>query len=160
MSLQPNDLEIPGFTGIVRLFPLSNLVLFPSVMQPLHIFEPRYRKMMRHALEGDGLIAMALFKHNIDTSAPSYPTQTQAIHDIVTVGKILAHVELEDGRFNLLLKGISRAQIVREIATEQPFRMANVQLLREPSVPQSLERELRGELVNAYLCHAENDSSQ
>ena len=48
------------FSGIVRLFPLPNLVVFPHVMQPLHIFEPRYRAMLEEALDEDGLIAMAV----------------------------------------------------------------------------------------------------
>src|SRR5436309_2528627 len=48
------------FTGTARLFPLPNLVLFPHVVQPLHVFEPRYRQMTADALAGDRLIAMAL----------------------------------------------------------------------------------------------------
>ncbi|HJS07899.1 MAG TPA: LON peptidase substrate-binding domain-containing protein, partial [Pirellulales bacterium] len=48
------------FSGVVRLFPLPNRVVFPHVMQPLHIFEPRYREMLNDALDGDGLIAMSV----------------------------------------------------------------------------------------------------
>ncbi len=48
------------FAGKVRVFPLPNLVLFPHVMQPLHIFEPRYRELLEDALAGDRLITMAL----------------------------------------------------------------------------------------------------
>ena len=50
------------FSGTVRLFPLPNLVMFPHVVQPLHIFEPRYREMLEDALEHDRLLAMALLQ--------------------------------------------------------------------------------------------------
>ncbi len=148
MSLQRSALEIPDFTGIVRLFPLPNLVLFPNVLQPLHIFEPRYRKMMRDALDGDGLIAMALLKSE---GSPTSLNNIQAVHNVITVGKIIAHVELEDGRFNLLLKGISRATIIREIATELPFRMADVHLLSEPEIEHSAGQKLQDQLVESYM---------
>ena len=51
---------LAGFAGTARLFPLPNLVFFPQVMQPLHIFEPRYRQMTADALAGDRLIALVL----------------------------------------------------------------------------------------------------
>jgi len=57
-----DDEALAGFTGEARLFPLPNLVLFPHVVQPLHIFEPRYRQLTADALSGDRLIAMALFQ--------------------------------------------------------------------------------------------------
>ena len=50
------------FSGVARLFPLPNLVLYPHVMQPLHIFEERYREMLEDAIADDGLIAMALLE--------------------------------------------------------------------------------------------------
>ncbi|MCC7084863.1 MAG: LON peptidase substrate-binding domain-containing protein, partial [Pirellulales bacterium] len=49
------------FAGTARLFPLPNLVMFPHVLQPLHIYEPRYRAMLEEALDDDKLIAMAMF---------------------------------------------------------------------------------------------------
>ena len=60
MSQDPLTLE--NFTGTVRLFPLPNLVLFPNVAQPLHVFEPRYRQLMADSLAADRLIAMALLQ--------------------------------------------------------------------------------------------------
>ena len=51
---------LANFMGTVRLFPLPNAVLFPQVMQPLHVFEPRYRQLAEDALAGDRFIAMAL----------------------------------------------------------------------------------------------------
>ena len=60
LSFDDLSFSVESFSGTARLFPLPNLVLFPHVMQPLHIFEPRYRSMLEDALASDGLIAMAL----------------------------------------------------------------------------------------------------
>ena len=61
------------FSGVARLFPLPNLVLYPHVMQPLHIFEDRYREMLEDALAGDRLIAMALLEPGWETDYESRP---------------------------------------------------------------------------------------
>ena len=119
----PNS-ELPeNFSGIVRLFPLPNLVLFPGVVQALHIFEPRYRKMMEDTLAGDRTIAMCLPKEGLGNQ------RVPEIHGVICIGKVVAHAEVEDGRYNLLLQGIARAKIVRELGVEQPYRMAEVEIL-------------------------------
>ena len=87
----------PGFSNIVRLFPLSNVVLFPGVVQTLHLFEPRYRSLMADALSADELITMAYQMPEGQSSIVERP----AISDTVCVGKILSHTELEDGCYNL-----------------------------------------------------------
>jgi Lon protease-like protein len=112
----------PRFTGLVRLFPLPNLVLFPGVVQPLHIFEPRYRQMIEDALAADELVAMALMKPGWEPHYEGRP----AIYSTVCIGKIVTHARLDDGRFNLLLQGLQRAAIEREIATDRLYRMAEV----------------------------------
>ena len=56
------DEALENFQGVARLFPLPNLVMFPHIVQPLHIFEQRYRDMVREALATDRLIAMVLLK--------------------------------------------------------------------------------------------------
>src|SRR5262245_36186596 len=109
------------FTGSVRLFPLPNLVLFPHVVQPLHIFEPRYREMMEDALAGDGLIAMVLLAPGWERGYEGRP----AIAPVACLGKILSHERLADGKFNLLLRGVSRAAIRREHPAERAFRQAD-----------------------------------
>lgn len=120
------NLALPdNFSGIVRLFPLPNLVLFPGVVQALHIFEPRYRKMIEDSLAGDQTIAMCLPKED------SGKNRTPEIHDVICIGKIVAHAEVEDGRYNLLLQGVARAKIIRELNIEQPYRMAEVEILAD-----------------------------
>ena len=146
MSLAEANLDLPAnFAGIVKIFPLPNLVLFPGVIQPLHIFEPRYRCMMRDALEGDQLIAMATLKADHGAVESRRP----AIFSTVCVGKIVTHNELPDGRFNLLLCGARRASVIRELPSELPYRMADVRLL-EPG-PSDLPAEQAGPMRKQVL---------
>lgn len=115
------------FSGRVRLFPLPNLVLFPHVVQPLHIFEPRYCEMLHDALAGDRLIAMALLEVGWESHYQCRPKIAQA----VCVGKIISHTPTEDQRHNILLVGVKRARIVREIEPPRSFREAEVQILED-----------------------------
>src|SRR3954471_21363862 len=105
-----SDTSLNPDRGVIRLFPLPNLVLFPGAMQPLHIFEPRYRQMTVDALAGDRLIGMALPRPGWENDYVGKP----AIHPVVCVGRILAEQRLADGRFNILLRGLRRARVVEE----------------------------------------------
>jgi Lon protease-like protein len=118
---------LAGFCGAARLFPLPNMVFFPQVMQPLHIFEGRYRQMTADALAGDRLIALVLPRPGWEADYGGCP----AVHSVATLGKIVADQQLEDGRFNILLKGLSRVQIVQEIPQSKLYRKAKVELLAE-----------------------------
>lgn len=120
---------LANFTGVARLFPLPNLVLFPHVLQPLHIFEPRYRQMTQDALAGDRLIGMALLRPDWEKEYLEQP----AIHPIICLCKVVADQELEDGRFNLLVRGLARARVVDEPASDKLYRVARVELLRDQS---------------------------
>ncbi len=115
------------FSGKVRLFPLPNLVLFPHVVQPLHIFEPRYCDMLADAMAGDRLIAMALLEEGWESNYQRKPRIAQA----ACVGKIISHTPTEDGRHNILLVGVKRARIAREIDSQCSYREAEVQILED-----------------------------
>jgi Lon protease-like protein len=111
------------------LFPLPNVVLFPNVYLPLHIFEPRYRQMMNRALAGERIIGMVLLR-------PGYEADYERTPPIYSVGCAgsITHVErLPDGRFNLVLKGVSKFRIEREEApTDQVlYREAHVASIGE-----------------------------
>src|SRR5688572_13598633 len=99
------------FSGRARLFPLPNLVLFPHVMQPLHIFEPRYRELLEDALAGDMIIAMALLMPGWQ---PQYDEQPP-ISPVVCLGRVMTHVRQDDGRYNILLVGARRARVRQEV---------------------------------------------
>lgn len=138
------EADLKGDLGIVPLFPLPNVVLFPHAILPLHIFEERYKAMTRHALEGDRRIAMALLRPGWEKQYHDRP----AIEPIVCVGTILTHEELPDGRFNFLLQGTARARVRCEVKSEC-YRLARVQALEEVRVDEEelwAERERIAEL--------------
>ena len=115
------------FCGTVRLFPLPNLVLFPNVLQPLHIFEPRYCDMLAEAMSSDRLIAMAFLQQGWEHKYLQRP----AIATGVCVGKVISHTPTDDGRHNILLIGMKRGQIIEELDTDNSFRKATVKILED-----------------------------
>lgn len=128
MPSDADDLE--GFTGVARLFPLPNLVLFPGIAQGVHIFEYRYRQMTADALDDDGRIALVLLAPNWEEQYDARP----ATEAVACLGRIVAHERLEDGRYNLLLRGEARLRIETELcAPEKKYRLARGVAL--PDVP-------------------------
>jgi Lon protease-like protein len=105
----------------IALFPLPNVVLFPHVDLPLHIFEPRYREMVRDAMEGDRLIGMTLLRGDWRSNYQGSPQ----IYPLGCVGRIETFAALPDGRSNILLRGVSRFEIVEELAGRS-YRRARV----------------------------------
>jgi Lon protease-like protein len=131
------------FNGRARLFPLPNFVLFPSVIHPLHVFEPRYRQMTADALAGDRLIAMALLRPGWEDDYHGSPS----IHPVICLGQIISAQRLDDGRYNLLLQGLSRARVVEELSTDRLYRVAQAELLFTASTLSATEeRRLRRHL--------------
>ena len=139
---------LANFPGTARLFPLPNLVLFPHVMQPLHIFEPRYRQMTADALAGDRLIALGLLRPGWEADYDGRP----AVHPVACLGRVVAEQLMPDGRYNLLLRGLSRLRLGDELPTGQPFRTARAELLADgPPPPLAEAKRLRGELAGRVL---------
>jgi hypothetical protein len=97
----------------IPIFPLAGALLFPRAQLPLHIFEPRYRAMVRDALAGDRLIGMV---------QPRDEKEPPALFGTGCLGRIESIEELEDGRYNLMLEGLSRFRIAREIEADTPYR--------------------------------------
>ena len=114
------------FSGKVRLFPLPNLVLFPHVMQPLHIFEPRYRDLLEDALAGDRLIAMALLTPGWEKDYEGRP----ALYPMACLGRITTHYRLADGTYNVLLLGLQRVRLVRELKPARSFPRGRGRVVR------------------------------
>jgi uncharacterized protein len=121
------SLKVGEFAGEVRLFPLPNLVLFPNVMQPLHIFEPRYRDMLEDALAGDRLITMALLAPGWESDYEGRP----AIHPVACLGRITAYFRLADGAYNVLLLGLRRVKLLGEVRSDRRFRKARVEICED-----------------------------
>jgi Lon protease-like protein len=105
----------------VPVFPLSGAILFPRSQLPLHIFEPRYREMVRDAIDGPGRIAM-IQPHRLDDD------NLAPLFDVGCVGEIVGLEELEDGRFNIVLLGSNRFRLIRETEVDALYRCAEVDI--------------------------------
>ena len=144
-----DDLAALGnFGGRARLFPLQNLVLFPHVVQGLHIFEPRYRQLMADALATDQLITVVLLKPGWEEEYEERP----AVEPVACLGRVIWHEKLADGRFNLRLRGLGRLRLDDEVPTDRPYRVARADVIPDV-VPADLARlgELRRALAEAVL---------
>ncbi len=115
------------FSGRVRLFPLPDLVMFPHVMQPLHIFEPRYRELVAASLADDHLLGMALLAPGWEGSYEGRP----AISPVACLARIASCRQLADGCYNLFVLGLERLEIVRELPGEHAYREAEARLLED-----------------------------
>lgn len=105
----------------VPIFPLPGAILFPRAQLPLHIFEPRYREMVRDAIEGPGRIGMIQsFGLDDEDHAPLY--------GVGCIGELVGIEELEDGRFNIVLLGTNRFRLVEEVSGEEAYRSADVDI--------------------------------
>ena len=111
---------LANFSGMARLFPLPDLVLFPHVVHPLHVFEPRYRQMTANALASDRLIAPVLLRPGWEPQYEGRP----AIYPVACLGRLVAEQKLPDGRYNLLVRGLSRMRIRSEVQDGRAYRTA------------------------------------
>lgn len=105
----------------VPIFPLPGAILFPRSQLPLHIFEPRYREMVRDAIDGQGQVGM-IQPHRLDddNKAPLY--------GVGCVGEIVSIEELDDGRFNIVLLGTRRFRHVRDVEVDALYRCAEIDI--------------------------------
>ncbi|MGH7966517.1 MAG: LON peptidase substrate-binding domain-containing protein [Candidatus Binatia bacterium] len=133
---------------IIPVFPLPNVVLFPRLLLPLHIFEPRYRQMVRDAAEKPPqLIGMVLLRGNWQEQYEGNPE----IFSIGCVGEMSRVVPLPDGRFNILLQGVREFHIKEEVFAKS-YRQALVEWrtpAKEP-LPADQRKEL-SRLLETYL---------
>lgn len=95
----------------IPIFPLPSVVLFPQIVQPLQIFEPRYLDMIEDALDGHGFISMALLKPGYEDDYLGNPE----IHPVVVVGNIITYQAKDDGTYDIVLLGNKRARLVEEV---------------------------------------------
>lgn len=132
----------------IRIFPLSEVVLFPDTLLPLHIFEPRYRKMLADALAGDRLIGMVLVK-DPDADPPE-------VYPVGCAGTIVEHKPFADGRSLVVLKGTVKFRVRREVDAGEPYRVVEAQALYEGPPPMDKVRAWRKELQECLreLVHA------
>lgn len=111
----------------IPLFPLSDVVLFPTVFLPLHIFEPRYKDMVRDALATDRIIGMMLLKPGFEEEYDGRPP----IYEIGCAGLITHQERLADGCYNIVLRGLSRFRLHGEDHSRS-YRVGHVESLPDP----------------------------
>jgi uncharacterized protein len=111
----------------LSIFPLNGALLFPGMQLPLHIFEPRYRSLVSDAMARDRRIAMIQPRSAERGGMQEKPP----LYRVGCVGKI-AHVEaLDDGCYNLVLEGVARFRLIRELDVTTPFRQIEAELIPE-----------------------------
>jgi len=107
-------------TTRLSIFPLAGALLFPRMQLPLHIFEPRYRAMVTDSLARDRRIGMI---------QPKGPGEPPPLFAIGCVGRIAEVEALPDGRFDIVLEGLAKFTILRELDVTTPFRQVEAELI-------------------------------
>ena len=103
---------------IISVFPLSNFVIFPNTSVPLNIFEPRYIEMIDNSMKTDRIIGMIQPKKQKNNITQLY--------NVGCAGKITSFNETEDGRYLIVINGISRFKILKEINNNKPYRECEI----------------------------------
>lgn len=127
--------------GRIPIFPLSNVVLFPRLATPLHLFEPRYRQLARDVLAGERRIGMVVVRPEFSDEMPGDPP----IFPIGCAGVVTESQRLPDGRYNIVLQGEHRFRVVSEEprGRQRLYRIAHVQPLEERYDDSERERVAR-----------------
>src|SRR3954471_17528313 len=121
----------------IPLFPLPEVVLFPAVRRPLQIYEPRYREMIADALKGNRIIGTVLLRPGFEADYEGRPP----LYGVGCAGVIEDYEQLPDGRYVILLSGLTTFRIVSE-DQRKPYRVARVE-----AIPESLKDDERGPLA-------------
>ena len=103
----------------IPIFPLSNFIIFPEITVPLNIFEPRYIEMVNHSMKNDRMIGMIQPKKTSES-------KNLDLYKVGCLGKITSFDETEDGRYLIVLKGLSRFKIINELKNDKPYRECEV----------------------------------
>jgi ATP-dependent Lon protease len=122
LGLPSPTMETLHVPETVPVMTLPNTVFFPQALLPLHIFEPRYRKMLRDVLASNRLFAVA----RLDITRPDNAGLVEPLHRIASVGIVRACQKGENDTSNLLLQGICRVEVTK-IVREDPYRVIAVQ---------------------------------
>jgi len=132
------------------MFPLPNVVLFPHALLPLHIFEPRYRKLTRDVLASHRLLALSLLLESEEgiksqgedlAGKEAVARAAPLVGQVAGIGEIVMAHELPDGRFNLVVRGKARVQIEEELPSDEPYRLVRATEL--PDVPGGSPQEIK-----------------
>lgn len=115
----PVDDDLEDALDALPLFPLGDIVLLPGVLLPLHVFEPRYRKMVRDVLDGHRSMGVVQVVDGPAVDEHGHPP----IANVAGVGTVVDCVELSNGRYNIMLRGRMRVEL-HELPFVSPYRRA------------------------------------
>ncbi len=118
-----SNFELAKFSGEAPLLPLPNVVFFPKTLLPLHIFENRYKRLVKDILKEERMICVVLLKDEDERNEFGEPV----VHTIGTLGYIEEYEQLREGKYNILLNGISKVKI-SEIYSNKPYRRAHLEI--------------------------------
>lgn len=142
----PPDTLGPQELAALSIFPLPEATLFPGTPLPLHVFEPRYRALVRDALAGSKVFAVARLKPGFESDYEGRPP----VFEVCGAGRIVEHVELPDGRYHVLLRGVARVRIVREHPPVQPYRVVHAELVADSKADAGLAAALEQEIASLW----------
>ncbi len=128
----------------LKVFPLPPVVLLPGSAAPLHIFEPRYREMVKDALATDSVFALAQVMPGQEALLSGAP----ALEEMVCIGTIGMHEALEDGRSNLVLVGLVRARLKRELPSTHQYREFEAELVEDEAITDGADDALKNAVVD------------
>jgi Lon protease-like protein len=131
--------RVRAAAGRLKVFPLPSVVLLPGTVQPLHIFEQRYRDMVKAALDTDGVFAMAQVLPGQEGRLAGAPE----LEPMLCAGIIGMHEVMEDGRYNLVLVGVARLRLVKEWPQTAAWREVEAELLEDAVLDSEEEVPLR-----------------
>jgi ATP-dependent Lon protease len=146
MGFTPRGDDRACLDGVVPLFPLPDIIMFPGMLLPLHVFEPRYRQMVRDLLDGNGRLVMGTFLGE----------ERETVAPLAGVGQIESYQSLEDGRYIIVVRGLERVHL-HEVASDRLYRKVAIETAEEaaPATPEE-DTRLREALTAAILERAED----
>jgi Lon protease-like protein len=126
-------------SSALKVFPLPSVVLFPGMALPLHIFEERYRHLVKDSLASDRVMAMSLPEPGVEAEYAARPL----LRPMCCAALIAWHQELGDGRYNIILQGVARARIGEELPGTKRYREVRAQILSDSIFSGPEEEQLR-----------------
>ncbi|MEO1991392.1 MAG: LON peptidase substrate-binding domain-containing protein [Pirellulales bacterium] len=137
------------FSGTARVFPIPNLVMFPHVMQALHVFEPRYKALLEESVEDDRMMALAVH----DGGPGQHEEDRPLLNRTSCLCRVATHQQTSEGTYNVLLLGVCRLRLLDELPPDRPFRVFEAEVIdeREPEQSeQAVASELQKKLLSAF----------
>jgi uncharacterized protein len=144
----PGALSAQTLPAVIPIFPLPEVVLFPTASRPLYIFEPRYKAMIADAMKGDRIIGTILLRPGFEQDSDGRPP----IYEIGTAGQIVDFEELPGGQYAITLKGFTRFRVTGE-DQGRPYRLARVTAVAEqrPDADLALLSSLREKVAELFI---------